>query len=46
MTHTAKTLLKHLKVITETDIIYANMVISYADRIAFLLNAQRNNNLK
>jgi len=50
MTNTALMLLKHLKVVTSNDIFYANLVKSgiagFADRVAFLQQAARSNNLK
>ena len=50
MTHQAKTLLKHLKVVSYADRVFASLipegVTGFADRIAFLENAARNNNLK
>lgn len=50
MTEQALTLLKHLKVITAFDIQYAMLVKSgisgIADRVAFLQQAARSNNLK
>jgi hypothetical protein len=50
MTSQAIILLKHLKVITFNDIFYANLVkpgvAGVADRVAFLQQAARSNNLK
>ena len=50
MSNTALMLLKHLKVVTSSDIVYANLVKSgiagFTDRVAFLHNAMINNNLK
>jgi hypothetical protein len=50
MTEQALMLLKHLKIVTMQDIIYACMVKSgtkgFQDRIDFLNNAKMQNNLK
>lgn len=50
MTKQALMLLKHLKIVTMQDIIYACMVKSgtkgFQDRIDFLNNAKMQNNLK
>ena len=50
MTSQALMLLKHLKTVSESDIKFAMLVKSgiegFADRVAFLQQAARNNNLK
>jgi len=50
MTEQALSLLKHLKTITTSDIQYAMLVkagiAGFADRVAFLQQAERTNNLK
>ena len=50
MTSQALMLLKHLKIVSESDIKFAMLVKSgiagVADRVAFLHNAMLNNNLK
>jgi hypothetical protein len=50
MSHQALTLLKQLKVVSYADRVFASLIpagiAGFADRIAFLENAKRNNNLK
>lgn len=50
MTEQALTLLKHLKIVSVSDIQYAMLVkpgiAGFADRVAFLQQAARSNNLK
>lgn len=50
MSHQAATLLKHLKIVSASDLAFASLVKSgvagFADRVAFLQQAARSNNLK